>query len=77
MVLPEKAVVLLDQIADAVANRISAELSPPPEDRLIRSAEAAELLACHPSNVRKYVAHVPGRRGVYKRSDILRHIKSL
>jgi len=73
--IPEKAVALLDQIADAVAYQISAELSPPPEDRLITSAEAADLLACKPRSVKRYV--LPVRPGVYKRSAILRYIEHL
>jgi len=75
IVIPEKAVALLDQIADAVAYQISAELSPPPEDRLITSAEATELLACKPRSVKRYIQ--PVRPGVYKRSEILRFIQLL
>ena len=76
MVMPQQAVAFLDQIADAVAHRISAELSPPPEDRLITSIEAADLIACKPRAVGRYVRHIEGRKGIYKRSDVLRYIQA-
>lgn len=47
----------------------------PPEDRLLMAEEAAELLACSPRSVGRFVK--PVRRGVWRRSDILRYIASL
>jgi len=44
----------------------------PIEDRLINAQEAASLLACSPRSVTRYVPAV--RRGVFRRSDILRYI---
>jgi hypothetical protein len=39
------------------------------------AARAAELLACKPTTVRRYVS--PVRRGRWRKSDILRHIQAL
>lgn len=58
----------------ASALRGSAALAPA-EDRLIDSLEAGALLACSPRSVSRHVK--PVRRGVFRRSDILRYIASL
>jgi hypothetical protein len=47
----------------------------PLEDRLIPAIEAAQLLACKPRSVSRYVT--PVRPGVWKRSTILRYIAAL
>jgi hypothetical protein len=49
--------------------------APPVEDRLIDAEEAASLLACSPRSVTRYVPAV--RRGVFRRSDVLRYIAGL
>lgn len=50
-------------------------MAPPPDDCLLDAARAAELLACKPTTVRRYVS--PVRRGRWRKSDILRHIQAL
>src|SRR5205807_1546758 len=54
-----------------IAELLLAHISPP-DDRLLRREEAAQLLACYPGSVRRFVK--PIRRGRWRRSDVLRYI---
>ena len=50
------------------------EAQPPPPDRALTRDQAAELLACSPRAVGRYVDPIPGRRGVYRESDCRRYL---
>jgi len=71
----ESLVRLMEAAIELTAQRIAAQVLPPPEDRLIRAEEAAALLACKARAVGRYVK--PARPGVWKRSAILSYIQSL
>ena len=58
-----------------LAVRTLVERVPVRDDRLLTSAEAGVLLACRPRAVSRYVR--PVRRGVFRWSDVMRHIEGL
>lgn len=49
-------------------------ITPVREDTAITRSQAAALLACSPGSVSRYVS--PLRRGVYRRSDVMRYLAS-
>jgi len=66
---------LLGALRDlAAAVRAQTEAQPPPDDRALTRAQVAERLACKPANVSKYVANIPGRRGVYSEATVNRYL---
>jgi hypothetical protein len=84
MVLPRQAGELVQKLVEGVALQtaevLAAKLLPPPEDRLIHADEASTLLACTPRSVGRLLSRAgvkPIRRGVWKRSQILRYIQQL
>lgn len=70
----ERINVVIAQLASVMADFIEAvkEVSPVREDSTLTRSQAAALLSCSPSRVNRFVA--PLRRGVYRRSDVMRYI---
>jgi excisionase family DNA binding protein len=67
----------LDELADAISERVAARLSSRPVDGLIGKAEAAELLGCSVPTVERLTrsgaipSHRVGRLRRYRASEIL------
>jgi hypothetical protein len=72
MITPE----LLEKLVMALTDTYKAIPPPPlpPDDSLLTAEEAARLLACKPEKVSHFVKGIKGRRGVWRRNDILRFI---
>jgi len=62
-------------LLDRLVRAQESQPAPPAEDRLLDADAAAELLACSPRSVGRYVR--PVRRGVWRRSDIMHYIAAL
>ena len=52
------------------------DIVPVPEDRVLTRLDAADLLACAPRSVSRFVQPLARRRGVFRRSDCLRYIQT-
>ena len=67
----------LDELADAISERVMARLSSRPDDRLIGKQEAAELLGCSVPTVERLTrsgaipSHKVGKLRRYRASEIL------
>ncbi len=64
------AVAAMERLSDMLSSRL-----PAPADRLVGREEAAQLLACKPGSVGRYIR--PVRRGAWRHSDIQRYIAAL
>lgn len=64
------AVAAMERLSDMLAARL-----PMPADRLVDRMEAAQLLACKPGAVGRYVR--PVRRGAWRHSDVQSYIAGL
>lgn len=72
--IPSQALLGMKQTMDEFTAAVK-DIAPVREDRLLTRAQVAELLACRPRSVSRYVR--PVRRGVFRWSDVMEHIKEL
>lgn len=66
--LMERYVTALTRHADRL------EQTSAPDDAFLTAEQAARLLACKPDKIARYVKGIEGRRGVWRRSDVLEYI---
>jgi len=92
LVVPDSENAILDmtaeRLADVIANAVRYAVSealqadrlqhaPAPPDEILTAQEVADIVKCHPGNIRRSTGLLPVKRGRYRASDVYRYIQAL